>query len=86
VRSSRTAHLQETAEALTGRGFTTTWEVREGPPAEQITMAATEASASMIAMATHGRSGIAQTLLGSTAEAVLHVSRLPLLLIRPADG
>ena len=85
VREERMNHLQQVAGDLTGRGFTTTWEVREGSPAEQITVAAAESHASMIAMATHGYSGIAQTLLGSTAEAVLHISRFPLLLIRPAD-
>ena len=85
VREERTTHLQETAETLTGRGFTTTWEVREGSPAEQIIVAASDSNASMISMATHGRGGIARTLLGSTAEAVLHVSRLPLLLVRPNE-
>ncbi|MBA2452885.1 MAG: universal stress protein [Chloroflexia bacterium] len=85
AREERSTHLQEIAETLTGRGFITTWEVREGPPAEQIALAATEANASMIAMPTHGRDGGAQTLLGSTAEAVLHISRLPLLLVHPNE-
>lgn len=85
VRDERANHLQKTAQDLTARGFTTTWELREGSADEEIHQAATDANASMIAMATHGYSGIAHTLLGSTAEAVLHSTRLPLLLIRPKD-
>lgn len=85
VREERTNHLKEIAAGLTSRGFTTTWEVRDGSPEDEIHQAAEESNASMIAMATHGHSGIAHTLLGSTAEAVLHSTRLPLLLIRPED-
>lgn len=85
VRDERTNHLQKTAQDLTARGFTTTWELREGSPDVEIHQAAAEANASMISMATHGYSGVADTLLGSTAEAVLQSARLPLLLIRPDE-
>ena len=40
-------------------------------------------SASMIAMATHGRSGVREALHGSVAAAVLRTGALPVLLIRP---
>lgn len=38
----------------------------------------------VIAMATHGRSGIARWALGSITERVLHGTKLPLLIVRPA--
>lgn len=38
----------------------------------------------LIAMATHGRSGIARWALGSITERVLHGTKLPLLIVRPA--
>ena len=38
----------------------------------------------LIAMATHGRSGIGHFTLGSVTERVLHSTRLPLLVVRPA--
>lgn len=38
----------------------------------------------VIAMATHGRSGIIRWALGSTTERVLHSTTLPLLIVRPA--
>ena len=37
----------------------------------------------MIAMATHGRSGLSRWVLGSVAEKVLHAAPVPLLLVRP---
>jgi nucleotide-binding universal stress UspA family protein len=38
----------------------------------------------LIAMATHGRSGIGHFTLGSVTERVLHFTRLPLLVVRPS--
>lgn len=40
---------------------------------------------SMIAMSTHGRTGIARVLLGSIAESVLDNATVPLMLYRPAN-
>ncbi len=39
----------------------------------------------VIAIATHGRSGLARLALGSVTERVLHSTRLPLLVVRPPD-
>ena len=41
--------------------------------------------ADVIAMATHGYSGIRRWALGSITERVLHVCKLPILVVRPAD-
>jgi nucleotide-binding universal stress UspA family protein len=40
----------------------------------------------IIAMATHGYSGLQRWSVGSIAERVLHATRLPLLIVRPPDG
>ncbi|HZS79753.1 MAG TPA: universal stress protein [Ktedonobacteraceae bacterium] len=37
----------------------------------------------LIAMATHGRSGVSHFLLGSITERVLHTTKLPLMVVRP---
>jgi nucleotide-binding universal stress UspA family protein len=37
----------------------------------------------LIAMATHGRSGFARSILGSVTERVLHATKLPLFIVRP---
>lgn len=54
-----------------------------GEPAPQIAQVATWQQADLIVMATHGRSGVARWALGSVADAVLHTSEVPLVLIRP---
>jgi nucleotide-binding universal stress UspA family protein len=40
----------------------------------------------LIAMATHGRSGVSRLVFGSVAEKVLHSSPVPILLVRPEVG
>lgn len=45
----------------------------------------TEADVDLVAMATHGRSGIARILLGSTTEKVVRHSHAPVLTIRPEE-
>ena len=44
--------------------------------------AAREEQAALIVMSTHGRSGLSRLMLGSVAEAVLHTSPVPVMLIR----
>lgn len=56
--------------------------VREGSIAEAIVRAAEEEQIDVIAMATHGRSGIKRAVYGSVAEQVLRSSTKPVLLVR----
>ncbi len=56
--------------------------VELGKPAEIIVDRAGTHSGTLIAMATHGRSGIGRWLLGSVAEKVLHATASHLLLVR----
>ena len=56
--------------------------VREGSVAEAIVRAAEEEQIDMIAMATHGRSGLQRAVYGSVAEHVLRSSTKPVLLVR----
>jgi nucleotide-binding universal stress UspA family protein len=52
-------------------------------PAAAIVQVAREEHASLVAMATHGRGGLARLVLGSVATRVVRRSRIPLLLVRP---
>ena len=62
-------------------------EVVASEPAAGILAAAERQQPDLIAMTTHGRSGVARWILGSVAAKVLHASHTPLLLVRPpADG
>lgn len=54
----------------------------EGEPASEILDLAANRGADLIALATHGRSGLSRWALGSVAERVLRSSELPLLLVR----
>lgn len=56
--------------------------LREGFAADKICEVAREEGVSLIAMATHGRSGFSRALLGSVSESVLRESPAPVLLAR----
>src|SRR5690349_1870567 len=56
--------------------------ILKGNPESSIVEYAAQNPAAMIAMATHGRSGLNRWLLGSVAEKVLRGTKNPLLLIR----
>ena len=59
--------------------------VELGKPAEIIVELAKAEPACLIAMATHGLSGIQRWLLGSVANKVVHGAANPMLLIRPGE-
>jgi nucleotide-binding universal stress UspA family protein len=56
--------------------------IRMGDPATQILACAEEHGADLIALATHGRSGLRRWLLGSVTEKVLRASDVPVLVFR----
>ncbi|MGO8854353.1 MAG: universal stress protein [Steroidobacteraceae bacterium] len=76
---------------LTGVARRSGWEaskvhvvVETGNVAEIILAVAAREHMDLIAMSTHGRSGIRRWVLGSVAEKVLHAASTPVLLIRSA--
>jgi nucleotide-binding universal stress UspA family protein len=77
------AYLSELQRRLSKKGLRIRTRVAlGGPPAEEILAAIKATSADLVAMATHGRSGIGRALLGSVAESVLRASPVPVLMIR----
>lgn len=58
----------------------------EGDPANLIVTEADKEANTVIAMATHGRSGITRWVMGSVTDKVLHATTTPLLVIRSRDG
>jgi nucleotide-binding universal stress UspA family protein len=79
-------YLEEIATRLSEREFPTDRQTMEGNPAACILGAVEDdASVAMIAMSTHGRSGLNRWVFGSVAEKVLQSSRVPLLLLRGKD-
>ncbi len=57
--------------------------VVRGSPAKTIAAQARERSADLIVVGTHGRSGLARMLLGSTAEALLRKAPCQVLVVKP---
>jgi nucleotide-binding universal stress UspA family protein len=79
------AYLEKISKTFTG--VASSHMVMKGKPAEVVIEKAAGDSNTLIAMATHGRSGVDRWLLGSVAEKVLRVTTSPLLLIRATkDG
>ena len=79
-------YLGKVAAALEEKGLRVRSEVREGPTVEAIQHYAREAGAGLIAMSTHGRSGLGRFFLGSVAERVLRGALVPVLLWKsPAE-
>jgi nucleotide-binding universal stress UspA family protein len=56
-----------------------------GEPAEAILGLADRRSASLVALSTHGRTGLDRMTLGSVAASIVHASRCPVLVQRPRD-
>ena len=79
--------LATLADELRQQGFQVETIAREGFPPEVILAEAEAAGADLIAMGTHGRTGLAHLVLGSTAERVVQRADCPVLTVRsvPAD-
>jgi nucleotide-binding universal stress UspA family protein len=75
-------YLRSTAAPLRARGVKVDWQIRSGRPDTEIIAAAQETGADLIAMSTHGRSGVGRLLFGSVAEQVLRHSEVPVFLMR----
>jgi len=58
--------------------------ILHGAPVAAIVAFASDAGANLIAMGSHGRSGIPRLVLGSVAEGVLRTSTIPVLIFREA--
>jgi nucleotide-binding universal stress UspA family protein len=78
-------YLGRAQQRVAGHGGRVRVVLRSGQPAPAIVAAAAEAEADLIAMATHGRSGIGRVALGSVAESVLRAASIPVLLLRAAQ-
>lgn len=76
-------YLKAVAARLGELGLRTESVVRYGGAADEILAFAKETGADLIAMSTHGRSGLGRWVFGSVADKVLRAARIPLLVFRP---
>jgi nucleotide-binding universal stress UspA family protein len=76
-------YLVKVKAQLSKEGLNVEAKVLTGRPAETITDFAQREKVDLIALATHGRSGISRWVFGSVADRLVRSSSVPILLIRP---
>ena len=77
-------YLVSQARRLREEGLDVEIEILRGSASSEIADLARRTDHNMIALATHGRSGVSRLLMGSVAEAVVRTSGDPVLVVRPA--
>ena len=76
------AYLQGIEKRLKAKGFEVDTHVRYGDHAEEILAHSHREDVGIIAMSTHGRSGVKRFLLGSVAEKIVRHATKPIFLVR----
>ena len=79
-------YVETVAKVLRDRGLKVEAKVRYGDPVNEILDHVTWGHIDLIAMATHGRTGLTRLVLGSVAERVLRRTFVPVLLVRAPAG
>lgn len=75
-------YLHAVVDKIADSGVLGGWIVLEGDPALRLFEYARQESIGLIAMTTHGRSGLARLAMGSVAERIVHDAPFPVLLYR----
>jgi nucleotide-binding universal stress UspA family protein len=83
LRTALMDEMSEEAEHLREMGYAVKLDVQFGDPAQRIVQYVSAEQVGLVAMATHGRSGLSRLVLGSVAERVLRGASVPVLLVRP---
>lgn len=76
-------YLETTAGKLRGKGISTQCSVLSGNPAPAIVNHVQATESAMVAIATHGRSGLGRLLAGSVAGTVIRSLHTPVLVVPP---
>jgi nucleotide-binding universal stress UspA family protein len=85
IKDEATSYLEKKTEELKGKGFEKiSFLVKEGLSADEIISIGRQTPDNLIAMCTHGRSGVKRWVLGSVTETVVRHCGDPVLVIRAA--
>ncbi len=76
------AYLEQICARLTVEGFDADAVLAGGDPATEIAAAGEREGCDLIAMATHGHRLLGDVVRGSTATALRHVTKIPVLMVR----
>lgn len=83
VNREATEYLEQVAQHLRDKGLTVRSEVLTGSAARALLNLAHETPQNLIAMTTHGRTGLSRWMMGSVASTLVRRSGAPVLVIRP---
>ncbi len=86
IKDNIDTYLVKTGEPLKKKGITVKTMVSTGNAADEIIEAVEDTKADLIAMSTHGRSGLRRLAFGSVTDKVLHRSNVPVLMVRAPEG
>ena len=79
-------YIHRIVASLMDRGIKASSVSKDDPSTANAILDYTELNAvDLIAMSTHGRSGIGRWLMGSIADKVVHGAKVPVLLVRPDE-
>src|SRR5689334_16095379 len=81
IRDDR-AYLQDMCARLETEGFDADAVLAAGDPAKEIAATAEREGCDLIAMATHGHRLLEDVVRGSTATALRHITKVPVLMVR----
>jgi nucleotide-binding universal stress UspA family protein len=76
-------YVHNKVAALEKENIKVTGITKDGPVPDTILAVADETHADIIAMSTHGRTGVSRWLMGSVADKIIHHAHIPVMLIHP---
>ncbi len=79
-------YLNKAGASLKKKGIAMRTLVTTGNAADEIIEAINDTGADLLAMSTHGRSGLRKLAFGSVTDKVLHRSKVPVLVVRAPEG
>ena len=82
IKEKAKGYLAKVGEGLKGKGATVKTKVAVGKAADEIIETADQINIDLIAMSTHGRSGLGRWAFGSVTEQVLREGNVPILIVR----
>ncbi len=85
LRSAGAARLQKLVASLGDQGVRASYNIVDGHPAHEINAFARANGIDLIAMTSHGRTGLVRAILGSVTDMVLREAEVPILVVRAKE-
>ena len=80
-----TDYLKQVHARLEAEGLAVRWRIIHGDAAKAIHEHTVDEADTIVAMATHGRSGLSRWVVGSVTDKVVRLGGVPILIVRPSN-